>query len=77
VLVELKAIVVLEDVHLAQILNYLKAYRLKVGLLINFRSKSLAFNTKENDLWDPLIRIISDPDRKAVNHGKIKICRHH
>lgn len=43
VLVELKAIVVLEDVHLAQILNYLKAYRLEVGLLINFGSKSLGF----------------------------------
>lgn len=43
VLVELKAIVELEDVHLAQILNYLKAYRLKVGLLINFGSKSLTF----------------------------------
>ena len=43
VLVELKAIIVLEDVHLAQVLNYLNAYRLEVGLLINFGSKSLAF----------------------------------
>ena len=43
VLVELKAIIILEDVHLAQILNYLKAYKLEVGLLINFGSKSLAF----------------------------------
>ena len=43
VLVELKAIVQLEDVHLAQALNYLKAYRLEVGLLINFGSKSLTF----------------------------------
>ena len=43
VLVELKAIIELEDVHLAQILNYLKAYRLEVGLLINFGSKSLTF----------------------------------
>ncbi|MDQ6764208.1 MAG: GxxExxY protein [Bacteroidota bacterium] len=43
VLVELKAIIQLEDVHLAQILNYLKAYRLEVGLLINFGSKSLTF----------------------------------
>ena len=43
VLVELKAIMVLEDVHLAQILNYLKAYKLQVGLLINFGSKSLTF----------------------------------
>ena len=43
VLVELKAILQLEDVHLAQALNYLKAYKLEVGLLINFGSKSLTF----------------------------------
>jgi GxxExxY protein len=43
VLVELKAITGLEDVHLAQVLNYLRAYRLQVGLLINFGSKSLTF----------------------------------
>ena len=43
VLVELKAKVLLEDVHLAQTLNYLKAYKLEVGLLINFGSKSLTF----------------------------------
>ena len=43
VLVELKALTKLEDVHLAQALNYLKAYRLEVGLLINFGSKSLEF----------------------------------
>ena len=44
VLVELKAITEFKDVHLAQILNYLKAYnRLEVGLLINFGSKSLTF----------------------------------
>lgn len=43
VLVELKAIKQLEDVHLAQALNYLKAYKLEVGLLINFGSKSLTF----------------------------------
>ena len=43
VLVELKTVIMLEDVHLAQILNYLKAYKLEVGLLINFGSKSLIF----------------------------------
>jgi len=43
VLVELKAIIELEDVHPAQVLNYLKAYKLEVGLLINFGSKSLTF----------------------------------
>ena len=43
VLVELKALTHLEDVHTAQALNYLKAYRLPVGLLINFGAKSLEF----------------------------------
>ncbi len=43
VLVELKAVIQLEDVHWAQVLNYLKAYRLEVGLLLNFGSKSLTF----------------------------------
>ena len=43
VLVELKALKTLEDVHLAQVLNYLKAYRLEVALLINFGSKSMEF----------------------------------
>ena len=43
VLVELKAIIKLEDVHWAQTLNYLKAYKLKVGLLLNFGSKSMTF----------------------------------
>ena len=43
VLVELKAITVLENVHEAQLLNYLKVYRLEVGLLINFGEKSLNY----------------------------------
>ena len=43
VLVELKAISELEKVHTAQLLNYLRAYRLEVGLLINFGSKSMDF----------------------------------
>lgn len=43
VLVELKAVIQLEDVYIAQILNYLKVYKLEVGLLINFGSKSLTY----------------------------------
>ena len=34
--VELKAITKLEDVHFAQAINYLEAYNLEIGLLINF-----------------------------------------
>lgn len=43
VLVEIKAVIELEDVHIAQALNFLKAYKLEVGLLINFGSKSMTF----------------------------------
>lgn len=39
--VELKAITKLEDVHLAQAINYLEAYDLEIGLLINFGAKSM------------------------------------
>jgi len=45
VLVELKAIKELEDVHLAQVLNCFKAYKPEVGLLINFGSRSLTFKS--------------------------------
>ena len=43
IMVELKAVIELEDVHLAQALNYLEAYNMEVGLLINFGSKSMQF----------------------------------
>jgi GxxExxY protein len=48
--VEIKAVTALEDVHLSQAINYLEAYHIEIGLLINFGSKSLEFrrviNTK-------------------------------
>ena len=43
IMVELKAIIELDDVHLAQGLNYLEAYNAEIGLLINFGSKSLSY----------------------------------
>ena len=46
--VELKAVIELEDVHLAQALNYLEAYNLEVGLLINFGARSLRFKRLHN-----------------------------
>jgi GxxExxY protein len=39
----LKAVINLEDVHLAQAKNYVVAYQKEIGLLINFGSKSLQF----------------------------------
>ena len=46
--VELKAIIKLEDVHLAQAINYLEAYDIEVGLLINFGARSLQFKRLAN-----------------------------
>ena len=43
IMVEIKALANLEEVHLAQAKNYLEAYNLEVGLLINFGAKSLQF----------------------------------
>ena len=46
--VELKAIIKLEDVHFAQAINYLEAYNLEIGLLINFGEASLNFKRLTN-----------------------------
>ncbi len=43
IIVELKAVIELNDTHLAQAINYLEAFNLEVGLLINFGSKSLQY----------------------------------
>jgi GxxExxY protein len=53
IMVELKAIIKLEDVHLAQALNYLEAYNVEVGLLINFGSRSLEFKRLLNTKFNP------------------------
>ncbi|PKL77643.1 MAG: GxxExxY protein [Ignavibacteriae bacterium HGW-Ignavibacteriae-4] len=50
VLVELKAISEINDTHLTQVLNYLRAYKIEVGLLINFGTKSLTFKRVVLDL---------------------------
>jgi GxxExxY protein len=47
-MVETKAVIQLEEVHLAQAINYLEAYQMEVGLLINFGSKSLDFKRVMN-----------------------------
>jgi GxxExxY protein len=53
IMVELKAIIQLEDVHLAQGLNYLEAYNLEIGLLINFGAKSLQHKRLMNKKFRP------------------------
>lgn len=46
--VELKAVTQIKDVHLAQAINYLEAYNLEIGLLINFGQRSLEFKRFKN-----------------------------
>ena len=48
--IELKAITKLENVHLAQALNYLEAFKLEVGLLINFGNTKLEFKRLIKDI---------------------------
>ena len=49
IMVELKALVKQEDVHLAQAMNYLEASKMEIGLLINFGAKSLEFKRVHNN----------------------------
>ena len=51
IMLELKAVISLEDVHLAQGINYLEAYNMEIGLLINFGSKSLEFKRLHNNKY--------------------------
>lgn len=46
--VEIKAVTSIEPVHLAQAINYLEAYNLEIGLLINFGETKLKFHRLEN-----------------------------
>ena len=59
IMVEIKALIKLEDVHLAQAMNYLEAYNMEIGLLINFGAKSLQFKRVHNN---SIIIKSSNPD---------------
>jgi len=64
--VELKAIIKLEDVHIAQAMNYLEAYNLEIGLLINFGSKRLEFHRLTNKKYNPAI--VQHPIKSKPSH---------
>jgi GxxExxY protein len=49
IMFEIKALVNLEDVHLAQAMNYVEAYNMEIGLLLNFGVKSLQFKRVHNN----------------------------
>lgn len=52
--VEIKAVAAMDDTHLNQALNYLEAYNLEIGLLINFGSKSLQYRRLINSKFKSL-----------------------
>lgn len=54
--VELKALTILENVHFAQTRNYLEAFNVEVGLLINFGGKSLEYRRIENPKFNPNLK---------------------
>ena len=63
--VELKALTKLEDVHLAQAINYLEAYNLEIGLLINFGSKRLEYHRFTNKKYDPTLFHHPNPSQSS------------
>jgi len=65
--IELKAIINLEDVHIAQAMNYLEAYNLEIGLLINFDSKRLEFHRLTNKKYNPAM--IQHPIKSNKSHS--------
>ena len=52
IMVEIKAVINLEDVHLAQAMNYVEAYNVDIGLLINFGARSLQHKRVHNNNFD-------------------------
>lgn len=67
VMVELKAAIKLEEVHLAQAMNYCQAYNLPVGLLINFGAKSLEFKRVYNVNHPENKEFIKQNPKKSIN----------
>lgn len=51
--VEIKAVIHLENVHLAQAKNYLEAYNIEIGLLINFGATSVEYKRLTNNKFKP------------------------
>lgn len=67
IMVEMKVVINMEDVHLAQAMNYLEAYNVEIGLLINFGAKSLQFKRVHNNSLKN-----QDNQVNLKNHGSDK-----
>lgn len=61
VIVELKAVINLEDVHLNQAKNYVVMYAFSIGLLINFGSNSLQYKKIFNPKYNPIVKNPANP----------------
>ena len=61
IIVEIKAVINLEDVHLAQAKNYVVAYDFAVGLLINFGATSLQYKKVFNPKYNPVDKNPANP----------------
>lgn len=76
IMVELKALIRLEDVHLAQAMNYCQAYNLPIGLLINFGAKSMeykrVYNVNHPETM-PTKEILKSTNPKNPNTDKWKV----
>ncbi len=66
IMVEIKAVINLEDVHLAQAMNYVEAYNMEIGLLLNFGAKSLQFKRVHNN------KILKLDQKKSRNQANPK-----
>lgn len=67
VMLEIKAVMQLEDVHKAQAINYLEAYNIANGLLINFGGKSLDFKRVYNK---NLVNPVNQPNPVQDNNTR-------
>ena len=54
IMVELKALTTLENIHLAQAMNYCEAYNIEIGLLINFGAAKLDFKRVHNKSFNKI-----------------------
>jgi GxxExxY protein len=72
IMVELKAFIKLEDIHIAQAMNYCEVYNLPIGLLINFGGKSLEFkriynaNHPENTAYKTNYKTNNNEEKKST-----------